>query len=235
MSIGTLQERSLHAALKRWYAQPDDRFEVPVDGFIVDLVRGDLLIEIQTRNFSSLKRKLAELVERHRLRLVYPIPLEKWIVRVSGDGQTVLSRRRSPRRGCFEDLFHELVSFPQLVTNPNFSLEVLLIREEEVRHPFQATHARKRRRRWRRAWTCRDRKLIEVVARRVLESPADYRAFLPPALRQPFSNQDLASALSQPHPVAQKITYCLCRIGTLQLAGKRGRAHLYADAAPLDP
>jgi hypothetical protein len=34
----------------------EDRFEVPVDGFVIDIVRDDLLIEIQTRNFSSLKR-----------------------------------------------------------------------------------------------------------------------------------------------------------------------------------
>jgi hypothetical protein len=37
----------------------EDRFEVPVDGFVIDIVRDDLLIEIQTRNFSSLKRSNA--------------------------------------------------------------------------------------------------------------------------------------------------------------------------------
>ena len=42
--IGTLNEKPLHAALKAWYAQPGDRLEVAVDGFVVDIVRGDLLI-----------------------------------------------------------------------------------------------------------------------------------------------------------------------------------------------
>lgn len=38
--IGTLNEKPLHAALKGWYARPGDRFEVPVDGYLVDIVRG---------------------------------------------------------------------------------------------------------------------------------------------------------------------------------------------------
>src|SRR5262245_62323945 len=30
--IGLLNEKPLHAALKAWYAQPGDQFEVPLDG-----------------------------------------------------------------------------------------------------------------------------------------------------------------------------------------------------------
>ena len=47
-TIGTLNEKPLHAALKDWCARPGDQFEVFVDGFVVDIVRGNLLIEIQT-------------------------------------------------------------------------------------------------------------------------------------------------------------------------------------------
>ena len=55
--VGTLGEKPLHAALKRWYAEDADRIEEPVDGFVIDLVRNGLLIEIQTRGFSSMKHK----------------------------------------------------------------------------------------------------------------------------------------------------------------------------------
>ncbi len=53
-NIGTLNEKPLHAALKEYYAKPDDQFEVSVDGFVIDIVQGDLLIEIQTGNFASI-------------------------------------------------------------------------------------------------------------------------------------------------------------------------------------
>jgi len=54
--IGTLNEKSLHADLKKWYTQPGDQLEVPLDGYYIDIVRDDMLIEIQTRNFSSIKK-----------------------------------------------------------------------------------------------------------------------------------------------------------------------------------
>ena len=40
-NIGLLNEKPLHAALKEWYAQPEDRFEVSVDGFVIDVVQGN--------------------------------------------------------------------------------------------------------------------------------------------------------------------------------------------------
>ena len=78
-AIGTLNEKPLHAALKAWYAQPGDQLEAKVDGYIIDIVRGDLLVEIQTRNFAAIKRKLLALVPHHPVQLVYPIAREKWI------------------------------------------------------------------------------------------------------------------------------------------------------------
>ena len=47
-AIGTLNEGALHAQLKDWYRRRGDRVEQLVDGFVVDLVRSELLVEIQT-------------------------------------------------------------------------------------------------------------------------------------------------------------------------------------------
>ena len=95
--VGLLNEKPLHAALKAWYARPGDRTEVPVDGSFIDLVRDDLLIEIQTRGFSALKRKLERLVPGHPVRLVYPVAYEKWILRLAGDGVTLCGAPKIPQ------------------------------------------------------------------------------------------------------------------------------------------
>lgn len=220
--IGTLAERSLHAALKDWYARPDDRREVKVDGYVIDLVRGDLLIEIQTRSFAALRRKLARLTESHPVRLVHPIARERWIVKLGPDGVTLVERRKSPRRGCLEHIFTELVSIPHLCSRDTFSLEVLLTREEEIRwNDGQGSWRRK-------GWSIRDRRLLEVVQQVTLATPDDFRALLPPGLPQPFSNRELAGALGQPLYVAQKMTYCLQRMGALEFVGKQGLAHLFS-------
>ncbi|MBN2307814.1 MAG: hypothetical protein JXR94_02515 [Candidatus Hydrogenedentes bacterium] len=199
-----------------------------VDGFLVDIVRGDLLIEIQTRNFSALKRKLANLAAQHRVRLVYPIPREKWIVKVSDDG-AALGRRKSPKRGAVEHLFDEFVSLPHLLANPNFSVEVLLIQEEEVRR-----HDAKRA--WRRkGWVTEERRLLDVVERRVFETPADMAPFLPDSLPEPFTTTDLAAALGRPVRLARKVAYCLRAMGVITAAGKRGNAILYTRGNPEPP
>src|SRR5262249_12865294 len=161
--IGTLRETSLHAALKQWYARPGDEVEARVDGYVLDLRRGDTLVEIQTRNFAAIRRKLRALVERHPIRLLHAIASEKVIVRMPPTGATPLSRRRSPRRGQSVQLFVELVSIPDLINHPNFSLEVVMSRQEEVLRPGRGGNWR------RRGWQIADRRLVEVVEQTVFE------------------------------------------------------------------
>jgi hypothetical protein len=222
--IGLLNEKPLHASLKQWYAQPGDRFEVALSGFVIDIVRDDLLIEIQTSNFASIRSKLAHLVRSHPVRLIYPIVREKWIVRSASDAGGGAIRRKSPKRGRLEDLFRELVSIPQLLSHPNFSLEVVMIREEEVRRY-------ERRRRWRsKGWVTDARRLLEVIDQRVFKSSADWRGFLPKD-RESFTTADFATATQTGSELAQKMAYCLRHGEVIELIGKRGRANLYRVAA----
>jgi len=222
-AIGILNEKPLHAALKEWYARPGDQFEVSIDGYVVDIVRDALLIEIQTGNFSSIKRKVHALADLHPLRLVFPIAREKWIVRLAKrSGGDMLSRRRSPKRGEVEELFRELVSFPGLMAHPNFSLEVLFIQEEEVRYPD-------RRRRWRRGgWVTKERRLLDVVDRKVFAEPNDLLCFIPSGLIEPWTTQDLSEANGLPRWMAQKLAYCLRESGVVRVVGKKGNSILYA-------
>jgi hypothetical protein len=221
--IGTLQETSLHAALKNWLAQPDDSIEVKVDGYTIDVVHGESLIEIQTRNFSAIKPKLNRLVETHPIRLVYPVPVEKWILRQSEDGQPI-SRRKSPRHGRLEHVFLELVRIPHLIAAPNFSLQVVFIREEEV----QVDDGKGS---WRRAGrSILDRRLIEVLDTTTFDNPGDFRRLLPPGLPEAFTARHLSSLIGGPVYLAQKMVYCLRHMGVIKPAGKRGRAYLYEKA-----
>ena len=219
-------EKSLHDSVKQWYSQPGDRMETWVDGYIVDIVRGDTLIEIQTGNFSAIKTKLENLVQRHPVRLVHPIPQTKWIVRLNSQGERI-SRRRSPRKGRVEDLFLELVYASHLMEKPNFSLETLLVHSEEELIDDGRGSWRRRRRRRRRRWSVNDRRLLDVVGRATFSAPADFKKLLPEALPEKFTTRELAEALKMRVSIAQKMTYCLRHMGVLDTIGKRGRARLY--------
>jgi hypothetical protein len=222
--IGSLNEKSLHASLKAWYRQPGDRVEVAVDGFVIDLVRDDLLIEIQTGNFSAIKRKMTALTHNQQVRLIYPVAREKWIVRQDAAGEPV-RRRKSPKRETCLHMFTELVSFPHLMTHANFSLEVVAIQEEEVRR-FD------KRRGWRRhGWVTHERHLLQVLEHRLFSTPADCGKLLPAELPDPFTTKDLAQTLDIPRWLAQKMAYCLHKMGTLVQQGKHGNARLYVLSA----
>ncbi len=219
--IGTLRETELHAALKRYYARSGDRLEAEVDGYIVDIARDDELVEIQTHNFAAMKRKLNSLLERHAVRLVYPIAEAKWITRVKADQHTPIGRRKSPHRGALEDIFLELVSLPELITHPRFTLEVVLMHEEEIRCPRSS-------KRWRRDWRVCNRRLLGVMESVTFAGPNDFRRFIPSDLSVPFTSHALAAALDRPDYFAHKMTYCLRKMGVLTIVGKRQRAWLYA-------
>lgn len=218
--IGTLGEHSLHADLKAWYAQPSDRLEVLVDGYVIDIVRGETLIEIQTGNFSAIRRKLERLLADHPLLLLYPIAGERWIVRETEAGGFV-SRRKSPKRGRVEDIFSELVRIPHLLTHPHLEVGALFTQEEQVlRDDGKGSWRRKR-------WSIHDRRLLAVTGQVIFEKPCDYLALLPADLPRPFTNQILAASLGLRLSLAQKMTYTLRKAGVLEQVGKRRNAHLF--------
>lgn len=220
-AIGLLNEKPLHAALKAWYAQPGDQLEVPVDGYVIDIVRGDLLLEIQTGNFAGIKPKLHKLIDGHCIRLIYPIAQEKWILKPAQEKAGGMTRRKSPKRGRVEDLFWETVSFPHLLTHRNFALEVMLVQVEEV---WRAAGKRAWRRR---GWRVDERRLLEVVDRRLFATPQHWRALLPPTLPDPFTTRDLADATGVTQRLAQKMVYCLRAMNVIDLVAKQGRFNLY--------
>ena len=215
-----MTEYSLHSQIKDWYMVSGDKLEVKVEDFIVDIVRGKLLIEIQTGNFSVIKKKLSKLLVHNQVRLVYPIAKLKWIVHVSRSGE-VIRRRRSPKKGTLIDLFYELVHTPSLINDRNFSLEVLLIEEEEVR-------CNDGRGSWRRRGvSVKDRKLLKVCDRIVFEDRRDFQEFLPKELEGYFTNKMLAVKRGLSIRLAQKMTYCLRKMGAISIAGKKGNELLF--------
>jgi len=219
-TIGSLNEKPLHAALKEWYRRDGDLVEVPTEGFVVDLVRAGLLIEIQTGGFAAMRRKFDRLLDGHSMRIVHPIAAIKWIVKHVGAGGEV-SRRRSPKRGIAADVCAQLVSFPTLLSHPNFELEVLLTEEEEVWRPDPIKGWRKG------GFAIEERRLVTVLDSAEFASPGDLLTLLPPDLPNPFTTSDLATGLGRSRHLAQELAYCLRESGAIRSVGRDRRGHLY--------
>jgi hypothetical protein len=215
-----MTEYSLHAGIKEWYSVLGGQVEVKVDDFIVDVVKDELLIEIQTRNLSAIKKKLGKLLLTNQVRLVYPIAKVKWIVYVSNSGEFV-RKRKSPKRGKIIDLFIEMVHLSDFINDKNFSFEVLLIEEEELRCDDGKGSWR------RRGASVKDRKLLKVFDRVVFEDRTGFLKILPDNLGASFTNRVLAKKLGISIRLAQKITYCLRKMNALIIDGKKKRELLF--------
>ena len=215
-----MREGPLHAAVKALLAKPGDRLEVAVDRFVIDLVRADgELVEVQTGGFAALGLKLDALLDGHRFRIVHPVAAERRIVRTDAHGE-VISARRSPRRASAVDMLDKLVAFPSLLSHPNLTVEVLLLREDHIRAARPDTSG----------WRKRDpgeRRLVDVLDRVEIGSAHDVLRALPALPLEPFSTRELASLLGCSTRLAERTAYCLRLNELIEPAGRRGPTPLH--------
>lgn len=200
--IGRLNEGSLHVALKQMYAEPGDEFEVPLDGFVIDIKRGDHLIEIQTVSFASMGRKLDHLLNEYRVLLVHPIAVATYLER---PGQRA---RKSPKRGSVFSIFDELVSVPTLIDHPNLTIDAVMVSVTKTqRHDPKV-------RRGRGGYRTVNRSLREVHEVHRFETANDLLALVPTQeLPTKFTTADVAEAAGVHRSVAQQMAYCFRPLG----------------------
>ena len=73
--------------------------------------------------------------------------------------------------------------------------------------------------------------LISSVGGGYLSFSSAMGALVPPNLAEPFTTTSLADAIGQRGRVAQKMAYCLRKMGVLTPVGKQRNAILYTRAA----
>lgn len=214
-------ETTLHQQLKELYTDDPSQREVVLDGFRIDAVVDERLIEIQCASLSAIRDKIARLVAGYQVSVVKPLCARKYLITRKSKRGKIASRRYSPKRETFYHLFDELVHFVRVFPHENLSLEILLTEQEEIRIPAP-------KRRWRsKGYKVEQRSLREVTDRMTLQTPADLLAMLPDDLPTPFTTADVASLAGIPRWLAQKAAYCLRMTGAVDTAGKVGNAILY--------
>jgi hypothetical protein len=220
-------QTSLHESIKQWYSKPGDQLEAWIDDYLIDIVRGEFLIEVQTGNFSSIKKKVKDLLHTHDVRIVHPIVINKWITRLGTHGEKT-SQRKSPRKGRLEDMFLELVYMPSIWKSPNLSLEILLIDAEEILvHDGKGS--------WRRKyWSVQDKRLLTINKREVFRSPTDFLRFLSDNLPNQFTTNNIAETSRLKLNIARKMAYTLRKMGVIKDIGRKGRATLYIKEKNID-
>jgi len=222
--IGTLNEGTLHAALKRRYASPGDAFEVALEGFVIDLVKNpgtknESLVEIQTGSFAKLGNKLDRLLPANRLLLVHPIAVKTVLERPGGYS------RQSPKRGSIYSLFDELVSIPTLLDHPNLRLDVVL--HNQIRKQVHDPQLRRRRGGFRTV----DRHLTDIVDIQEFKEVGDLMRLLPSTLPEPFTTKDIATHAGCGRDAAQRLAFCFRAVSLIEEVGRTKAGYQYRITA----
>lgn len=219
--IGTLGEKTLHAALKHYLEPFSASHEVKVGPYVADIVGEGGIVEVQTQGFHHLRGKLAAFLEVAPVTVAYPIPHTKWITWIDPETGQATPRRRSPKVGTVYDAFYELYKIKGFLQHPNLRLHLLLLEVEDFRLLNGWSRDRKR------GSTRQERLPIRLVDEVELAGPQDYGKLVPQGLPEPFTTRDYARVAKLRLNRAQTALNVLHHLGRVQREGKRDRMHLY--------
>ncbi len=131
--VGTLGERTLHAALK-YALEPDEAFhEVKLDGFVADIARPSGIIEVQTGSFYPLARKVQAFLDRGPVTVVHPLAVKKrliWVDPLTGESTPP---RRVGRAQRLADAAAQLYWLRDLLPQPGLTVKLVLLEMDEYR------------------------------------------------------------------------------------------------------
>ena len=212
--IGTIGEKTLHLALKYYFAPDPETHERPVGGFIADAVTEEGVIEIQTRGLSRLKPKLDAFLPVCPVTVVHPVADPKWVCRVDEFGE-ILSRRKSPKHESVITAMREIYTLRDYFANPNFQVCICTV---ELTEFVVRTGGRKRLK--------LDRVPLNLREVRYFRSGQDFAELLP-TIHEPFTIPELTEALHVPEMQVRMFVSILVRFGILAEAGKSGRMKLW--------
>jgi hypothetical protein len=219
--IGTESESKLHRALKFHYAGEGGQTEIPLKGYVCDGINeAGEYIEVQTGSFKPLLVKVKKITEAGPVRIIHPIIVTKYIELFDVRG-TLLSRRKSPRKGTPWDLFKVLVYAPDLPELPGLTIELALVEASEQR--VQDGQGSWRRR----GVSITGRELLAHHSSISLTGLGDYRRFVPFQANETFTAHSLGDKAGINPALARKTLYVLTRLSITSRIGKDGHAWVY--------
>lgn len=236
--IGTLGEKQMHAAIKRFICPDETKHEIPLDDgeradeigedgkkikkrrFVADILKDGNVYEIQTGSLAPLREKIKWILENtnHNVTVIHPIAETKWINMLNSKSGETEKRYRSPVKGKLNDVAPELYAIKDFINSPRFCLVILMMEAEQYMKNL-AKNGRTRPK-------YRKYELIPVNLLRahIFRSLEDYKIFIPDALEGEFTVKTFSSLSKIRGMNAYSTVHSLCDMGLLEERGKIGRA-----------
>lgn len=219
--IGTLGEKTIHAVLKNYYAPDCEMQEIPIENFVADIFTGTEIIEIQTRSFNVMRRKLDTFLKQYPVTIVHPIPRIKWVSWIDEETGEASPKRKSPKKGNPYQAFVELYKIRPFLKNENLHFKFALIDMEEYRLLNGWSRDKKR------GSERFDRIPFEFVEEVCIDRREDYMQFVPFDLPEPFTSREFAKCAKIPMRLANVVLLILTDLSVVTRVGKQGNCYLY--------
>ena len=221
--IGTLAEKSVHRVLKFYMEENESFHEQRLGDYIADIYNGEGIIEVQSRNFGALKRKVRAFRELASITLVCPLEKNRDIIWVDPDTGEIKERRRSNRHKSLYHIMDELIFIRQELKIPGIRILGLLLQVEDYRLLDGYGADQKKRA------TKLDRVPVRLMGKMEFKQNQDYRVLVPKGLPEEFLSKDYAAAAGVNARTAGRALAVLTDLGIVERVGQRGRANLYRE------
>ena len=223
-SVGTQNEKALHAALKNYYAPFSDEQEVKIGGYFADAVCEDGIFEIQTRQLYKLKEKLGAFLEFSRVTVVYPSACVLGTVYINEDSGEIVRETAPRKNNSLVKVFEELYSIRGFLNNENLRIIIarLNIRKQVYFRGNEPPNIANRSARKK----CRIEKIpLEFREEIILDNILDYKRFFPEELNGEFTKKEFAKAARE--SASSLRLEVLRTVGLIEKVGKKGNSYLY--------
>lgn len=220
-NIGTYKEKTLHIALKKYFEPCENYHEVPVNGYIADILKDKEIIEIETGGFSGLKPKLESYLPDYNVTLVYPIPAVKYVSWIDGSAGDISKRSRSTRKATAYDLLRQMVYILPFVKDKHLAVVSPLLEIDEYRNLDGWSRNRKR------GSTRYDLAPTDIFGLIKLSDDEDYIRLIPEPLEEVFTAPEFEKEIRIGSYDAYAVVKVLEARGVIEKCGKKGRAAAY--------
>lgn len=224
-SVGTQNEKLIHAVLKNYYAPYSDEQEIRIGRYFADAVSENGIFEIQTRSLYRLKDKLKDFTAAADVTVVYPVECETRSVYISADTGEVAKETAFRRSDPKAKVFRELYSIRDYLTNERVRIIIAKLKTEK-RVYFHGNDIPDMKNRRVRKDTQSEKIPLALKEEIILGCAEDYKIYLPEKLPQEFTKKQFEKA-ARDGSTSLRLEV-LRAVGLLKQTGKQGRCFIYS-------
>jgi len=223
-SVGTQNEKLIHAALKNYYVPFSEDQEIRIGRYFADAVGEDGIYEIQTKKLHALRAKLEVFTSASNVIIVHPVEVKTRNIFINSDTGEII--KETPFHAVNKRLavYEELYSIRELLKNKKITIILArLVTEKHISgHGAQLPDLRSRSAKKKLEIT---KIPLELVEETVIPLPDGLRYLIPEGLGEEFTKKDFCKAANEPYSSLR--LEVLRAAGLIAQIGKSGRSYLY--------